>query len=106
MNGVNEVTLTGELAVDCEVKTYDSGARVARLLVTVRVDEPRRRVDVLPVTVWDSVDGFDELGELRRGDRVRVTGSLQRRYWDSQDGRRSRLEVIAESVAHTLEVTA
>lgn len=96
--GINSVTLAGRLAADAEVKTFPSGAIVRRLLVTVRVEEPRRRVDVLPVTMWDSADGFDEVGDLRRGDRVRVTGSLQRRFFDSQDGRRSRLEVIAESV--------
>jgi hypothetical protein len=29
---------------------------------------------------------------------VTVTGSVQRRYWEGRDGRRSRIELIAEQV--------
>ena len=37
---------------------------------------------------------------LERGDRIWVVGSAQRRFWDSNGGRRSRLELIA----HYMEV--
>lgn len=94
---LNLIVLCGRLAVDGELRIFDSGARLLRYLVTVRVDYPRRRVDVIPVTFWDPPDDLvDTLGE--KGDRIWVCGSVQRRYWESPDGRRSRVEVVAEQV--------
>jgi single-strand DNA-binding protein len=94
---LNLVVLCGRVAVEPELKTFESGTRLIRLLVTVRSDEPRRRVDVVPVTVWDPPDELvDELPE--KGRRVWVCGSVQRRFWEAPDGRRSRLEVVAEQV--------
>lgn len=94
---LNLVVLCGRLATDPELRAFDSGAQLARLLVTVRSDEPRRRVDVVPVTLWDPPEEF--LGDPPvKGQRVWVCGSVQRRFWESPDGRRSRLEVVAEQV--------
>jgi single-stranded DNA-binding protein len=94
---LNLIVLCGRLAVDGELRTFDSGARLLRYLVTVRVDHPRRRVDVIPVTLWDPPqDLVDTPGE--KGLRVWVCGSVQRRYWESPEGRRSRVEVVAEQV--------
>ncbi len=33
-----------------------------------------------------------------KSERIWVCGSVQRRYWESPDGRRSRIEVVAEQV--------
>lgn len=94
---LNLVVLCGRLAVEPEVKSFGTGTRLVRFLVTVRSDEPRRRVDVVPVTLWDPPDELvDDLAE--KGRRVWVCGSVQRRFWESPDGRRSRLEVVAEQV--------
>jgi single-stranded DNA-binding protein len=94
---LNLVVLCGRLAVEPELKTFDSGSRLIRLLVTIRSDWPKRRVDVVPVTLWDPPDELiDEL--TLKGQRVWVCGSVQRRFWEAPDGRRSRLEVVAEQV--------
>lgn len=94
---LNLIVLCGRLAVDAELRVFDSGARLIRYLVTVRVDYPRSRVDVVPVTLWDPPDDLvDEPGF--KGERVWVCGSVQRRYWEGSDGRRSRIEVVAEQV--------
>jgi single-stranded DNA-binding protein len=94
---LNLVVLCGKLAVDPELKSFDSGIGLVRLLVTVRSDEPKRRVDVVPVTLWDPPDEFlDEMPG--KGRRIWVCGAVQRRFWESPDGRRSRLEVVAEQV--------
>ena len=94
---LNRIVLCGQLATEPELEVFDSGTRLMRLLVTVRSEEPRRRVDVIPVTYWDPPDDLtDDLPE--RGTRVRVCGSIQRRFWESPDGRRSRIEVVAEQV--------
>ena len=94
---LNLMVLCGQLAADAELRVFDSGTRLIRYLVTVRADHPRRRVDVIPVTLWDPPEDLvDEPGE--KGDRIRACGSVQRRFWESPDGRTSRIEVVAEQV--------
>lgn len=94
---LNLIVLCGRLSADPELRVFDSGARLIRYLVTVRADAPRKRVDVVPVTLWDPPDDLvDEPGE--KGERVWICGSVQRRFWESPDGRRSRIEVVAEQV--------
>jgi single-strand DNA-binding protein len=94
---LNLVVLAGRLAAPPELRVFSGGSRLLRYLVTIRRDEPRRRVDVVPVTLWDPND--DQVTRLPgKGDRVWVAGSVQRRFWESPEGRRSRLEVIADQV--------
>ena len=76
---------------------FDSGARLIRFLVTVRSDLPRKRVDVIPVVQWDPPDALWE-EPAERGSRIWVCGAVQRRFWESDTGRRSRIEVVAEQV--------
>jgi len=87
--------LCGRLAVGPELRRLDSGATMMRLLVTVRSDDSPRRIDVLPVTIWDP-ELFDETWQS--GDRVWVSGSVRRLFSDAPEGRRSRLEVVASHV--------
>ena len=94
---LNLVVLAGTLAAAPELREFESGARLLRMLVTVRSDEPRKRVDVIPVTLWDppaEVTG----GSLERGHRVQVCGAAQRRFWEAKEGRRNRVEVVAQHV--------
>ncbi len=94
---LNLIVLCGRLAVDAELRVFDSGAKLIRYLVTVKVDYPRKRIDVVPVTLWDPPDDLvDEPG--LKGERIWVCGSVQRRYWAGAAGRRSRVEVVAEQV--------
>ncbi len=93
----NLVTLAGSLAVDPEERRFDGGAHLVRYLVTVRSDAPRRRLDVIPVVLWDPTP--DHLSPvLVRGDRVMVVAMVQRRFWNTPEGRRSRVEIVAHHV--------
>ena len=91
---LNLVVLSGRLAAPTEMRTFESGARLARYLVTCRSDEPRR-VDVIPVTTWDPPPEMEDIGP---GTPLWVAGSAQRRFWDTGTGRRSRLEIVADQV--------
>ena len=95
---MNLVVLTGTLATAPELREFESGARLLRLLVTVRQDEPRRRVDVVPVTLWDPPADL-ESEDLERGRRVMVIGAAQRRFWEAKEGRRNRVEIVADHVS-------
>ena len=92
---LNVVVMGGRLAAAPEVRTFRSGAALVRYLITIRSEAPRRRIDVVPVAVWDPDDAA--VG-LERGDRVWVTGSVQRRFWSENQHRRSRIEVVAHHI--------
>lgn len=91
---LNMVVLNGRLAAAPDYRVLESGSRMARLLVAVRSEEPHSRLDVLPVVWWEPGDEF-LAAPPEVGSRVCVTGSVQRRYWESADGRRSKIEVVA-----------
>lgn len=93
---LNVVVLAGRVAADPEIRTFESGSTILRLLVTVRSSEPRRRIDVVPVVLWNPDD--DVVEGVTVGRPVWVAGSVQRRFWSADDGRRSRLEVVAHEV--------
>jgi single-stranded DNA-binding protein len=94
----NLVLICGRVASAPDLRHYDSGARRLRMLVTVRSEHPRRRIDVLPVTVWDPEDHLVDPG-LPVGSRVMVAGVVQRSFWDGPEGSRSRLQVLGRHVA-------
>lgn len=95
---LNLVVVAGRLAAPPEIRQFEeSGIRLARYLVTVRTEEPVRRVDVVPVTLWDPADELVD-ADPAPGTRVWVAGSVQRRFWSATEGRRSRLEVVADQV--------
>lgn len=93
----NVVVLSGSLAAPPELRVFESGLRLVRYLITVRTDEPRRRVDVVPVTQWEPPDD-DLVPAPQAGQRIWAAGSVQRRFWSHPEGRRSRLEIVAEHI--------
>ncbi len=94
---LNLIVVCGRMASEPEIRRFDSGSRMARLLITVRSDQPHRRIDVLPVSWWDPDDAFLE-SPPAVGSRLWISGAVQRRFWDGENGRRSRLEIVAEHV--------
>jgi hypothetical protein len=92
----NLVFLCGRVASAPDLETGAWGERVARLLVTVRTNHPRRRIDVIPVTQRDPDPGLEKLAP---GDWLRVWGSIERRIGREPDGRRTRIEVVAACIA-------
>ena len=94
---MNLVVIAGKLAAPVELREFESGSRLLRSLITARSSAPHRRVDVLPVVLWDPEDGH-ELLDAPVGQRVMVIGSVQRRFWSSEQQRHSRLELIAHHI--------
>jgi single-stranded DNA-binding protein len=101
----NVVVLAGRLAAEPEIRTFESGTTLLRLLVTVRSSEPRSRLDVIPVVKWNPHPELIPDGPVR-GRAVWVVGATQRRFWSAEDGRHSRIEIVANIVEFRPEEVA
>lgn len=98
IDDLNLAVLCGRLATEPEIAIHDSGSRKLMLLVTVAARRPRRRIDVVPVTLYDPPDDLiDDLPGPNT--RVWVAGAVQRRAQDGPEGRRNRIEIVADQVA-------
>ena len=98
---MNTVSLIGRLTKDPELRYTNSGVATT----TLRLAVPRRKrngEDQPPVYV--DVVSFDKQAEavaehLTKGRRVAVTGRLEYREWQGQDGSpHSKHEVVADQV--------
>lgn len=102
---INNVTISGNLTRDCEIKRTSSGMAIVSF--TVAVNERRKNtqtgeyenyanfVDV----AWFGTYAEKCAATLTKGAKVCVNGKLRQSRWQTQDGQnRSKLEVIAEEV--------
>lgn len=93
---LNLVVVCGSLVTDPEIRSISDSVSLRMLIKTTR-HLPNRRIDVLPVTLWNPAEELlDELP--RANDRIWTVGSLQRRFWQEPAQARSRLEIVAEQV--------
>lgn len=90
---LNRVFLIGHLGQDPEVRTFQNGGRVCNLRVATSeqwkdktTGERRERTEWHTVTIH--ADGLVGIAQqyLRKGSKVHVTGRLETRKWQAQDG--------------------
>ena len=105
----NTVELIGNVTRDPELRFTPSGAAVANFGLAVN----RRRMNRKTNEWEEDVSFFDvvcwrELAEnctesLTKGTRVMVSGRLDQRSWDTQEGeKRSKVEVVADEIGPSL----
>ena len=89
---VNKVILVGNLGRDPEIRTMQSGDKVANLsLATSETWNDRQTGERRERTEWHRVVIFGRVADvaeqyLRKGSKVYVEGSLQTRKWQDQSG--------------------
>jgi single-strand DNA-binding protein len=104
----NIVTLVGNLTRDPELRYTPSGAPVAKFGIAVNRSYTNRAGEKVEETSFLNVNTWRQLAEnvadsLTTGSRVVVTGRLQSRSWESEDGQKhSVVEVEADEVAPSL----
>ena len=104
----NSVTLVGNLVDDPELRFTPSGVAMAKLRFAVnrrwrdRNNEWQEETSFFGGTVWrDLAENVAE--SLQKGARVIVTGSLEQRSWETQEGeKRSVVEVRIDEVGPSL----
>ena len=105
MASFNKVILMGNLTRDPELRTLQSGMRVAKLgLAVSEVWKDRTTGEQKEVTCFVDVDVWDKLADLcgqylAKGRPVLVEGRLRTDEWTSKEGeKRSKLVVRADTV--------
>lgn len=104
----NSVTLVGNLVEDPELRFTASGVAMARIRIAVsrryrdRNDEWQEETSFFGGTCWREV--AENVAEsLSKGDRVFITGRLEQRNWETNEGeKRSVVEVRIDEVGPSL----
>jgi single-strand DNA-binding protein len=99
---INQVTLVGRLTRDPDLRITQEGISVTN--VTVAVNRPFRNqhgeigADFVQCTLWKRT-AENTAQYCRKGSLVGITGRIQTRYYDNQEGKRVYVtEVVAETV--------
>lgn len=100
MAGVNKVILVGHLGRDPEVRTIDSGVKVARFSMATTESYKDRNGERKDVTEWHNIVVWRNLAEiaekyLTKGKLIYLEGKLQTRSWEDNGAKRYATEVIA-----------
>jgi single-strand DNA-binding protein len=102
MAGLNNVVLIGNLTRDPELRYTSSGIPVCTLRIAVNRNFTNQQgeieTDFFNVVVWRNQ--AEKCAEyLSKGRQIAVTGRLQSRSWEGNDGqRRSTIEVVGDRV--------
>jgi len=105
----NNVTVTGNATREPELRFTPSGQAVANFGVAVnrrwqnrQTQEWEESVSFFDVTCWSTL--AENVAEtVAKGTRVTVSGRLDQRSWETQEGdKRSKVEIVADDVAISL----
>ena len=105
----NSITLVGNITRDPELRFLNSGQATTSFGLAVnrrwqnrQTQEWEEQTSFFDVVCWREM--AENVAEsLTRGSRVVVTGRLEQRTWETQDGdKRSKIEVVADEVAPSL----
>lgn len=100
---MNKVILVGRLTRDPEVKNTTTGKAVATFTLAVdrrfKNKDGQKEADFVPIVVWGKQAEF--AGQyLSKGSQIGISGRLQVRSYDAQDGQRRYVtEVVADEIS-------
>src|ERR1700722_13710631 len=105
----NTITVAGNITRDPELKFLNSGQAAVRLSIAVnrrwqnrQTQEWEERVSYFEVAGYGSM-AENAANSLTKGTRVLVTGRLEQRSWETENGdKRSIVEINADEIAPSL----
>jgi len=106
----NNVSVVGNCTRDPELRFTPSGQAVANFGLAVnrrwqnrQTQEWEEATSFFDVTCWQQL--AENVAEsVQKGTRIVVTGRLDQRSWETQDGdKRSKVEIVADEVAPSLK---
>jgi single-strand DNA-binding protein len=105
----NSVTLVGNVTRDPELRFTPSGQAIASFGLAVnrvwndrQSNERKEAVSFFDIVCWAGM-AENASESLSKGARVMVTGRLEQRSWETQEGeKRSKVEVVADEIGPSL----
>lgn len=99
---MNKAMLIGNLTRDPDLRTTPSGTSVCNFTLAVSRrfsnQQGEREADFIPIVVWRT-QAENCAKYLRKGSQVAISGSIQTRNYEAQDGsRRYVTEIVADEV--------
>jgi len=109
MSNGNSITLCGNITREPELRFTPSGQPKANFGIAVnrrwqnrQTNEWEEAVSFFNIVAWGSL-GENASESLSKGSRVLVTGRLEQRSWETEDGeKRSIVEVVADAIGPSL----
>ena len=103
---LNKVVLAGRITADPELKQTSSGISVLSFTIAINRgyvsknnDQGERQADFINVVAWRTTAEFISK-YFRKGSAICVTGSIQTRSWQDQQGQKRYVtEVVADEAA-------
>ncbi len=104
MAGVNKVILIGNLGRDPEIRTLESGAKVANFSLATTESYKAKdgsRVDTTEwhnIVLWRGLAGIAERF-LKKGDSIYLEGKIRTRSWEDENGvKKYRTEIYGDQM--------
>lgn len=100
----NQALLVGNLGKDPEVKTLPNGDKVANFSIATSETWKDKQGQKQERTVWHNIVCWCGLAEVvekyvKKGDRVLVTGRIDNRSYDKQDGTKGYIsEIVVDNL--------
>lgn len=92
MSDINQCIFTGRLGADPEIKSFQSGDRIANARMAVgqnwkdkTTGEKKERTEWVSLVFRGGLVGVVE-NYLRKGSQIAITGQMATRKWQAQDG--------------------
>jgi single-strand DNA-binding protein len=108
-NNLNSITVVGNVTRDPEMRYTPSGVSQVTLGIAVnrswrnaQTNEWEERTSFFNVVCWREL-ADNVSGSIKKGTRILVTGRLEQRSWETDQGeKRSVVEIIADEVGPSL----
>lgn len=103
MAGVNKVILIGRLGKDPEVRTMESGRKVANLTLATSETYKDKNGEKQEITEWHNINFWGPAAEvlekyLKKGSQLYVEGKLRTRSYEDKDGNKKYVtEILGEN---------
>lgn len=104
MQGLNKVTLIGNLGKDPEVSQLNAGGQVAKFTIATNESFKDKNGKTQTITDWHQIVAWKQLAELahkylRKGSHLYVEGHLKNRSYEGKDGKTHYVtEIVADSL--------
>ncbi len=104
MAGINKVILIGHLGADPEIRTIESGRKVASLRLATTESYKNAQGERVEQTEWHSISYWGPIADviekyLKKGSQIYVEGRLRTRSYDDKDNiKRYVTEIVGQQM--------